>query len=384
MLPELKKNADGSITIYVQKDSPGKDKESNWLPAPDGPMFIVDAAVLAEDRGAVGLPARRRRVEAAGAGAGAQPQRAGRASASATSRWRTSSAPTRATATTACSRARAAGATGTTSNTRGRSRTRTCGPTCSRPTSSARLALPAGATLTAELHLPAHALLPVRAVQGGARHLRLDRRGPGGRADRARPGLDQSVPRRRQPAGRKAQLHAADRRRGRAGRQGQARGQHAVRRQRRRQPDVRQPRLPGRPGQRRRRLGPGGLARRGRGLPTYTGTLADGTKLDGGARWSSSSAGRCRRPSRRSAPSSGSSSCTPRATTPRSNPATAPARQVPKWEKYWNIQYSILGAFKTPEERAKIPLRERDRRRRRPRDRVHARRSCRASSARCT
>jgi hypothetical protein len=41
MLPELKKNADGSITFYVQKDSPGKDRESNWLPAPDGPMFVV-------------------------------------------------------------------------------------------------------------------------------------------------------------------------------------------------------------------------------------------------------------------------------------------------------------------------------------------------------
>ncbi len=25
-----------SITLYFQKDSPGKDKESNWLPAPDG------------------------------------------------------------------------------------------------------------------------------------------------------------------------------------------------------------------------------------------------------------------------------------------------------------------------------------------------------------
>jgi hypothetical protein len=41
MLPELKKNRDGSITIYVQKDSPGKERESNWLPAPDGPMFIA-------------------------------------------------------------------------------------------------------------------------------------------------------------------------------------------------------------------------------------------------------------------------------------------------------------------------------------------------------
>lgn len=32
----LKANADGSITLYFQKDSPGKDKEANWLPAPEG------------------------------------------------------------------------------------------------------------------------------------------------------------------------------------------------------------------------------------------------------------------------------------------------------------------------------------------------------------
>jgi len=41
MLPDLKKNDDGSLMIYLQKDSPGKDKESNWLPAPDGPIFLV-------------------------------------------------------------------------------------------------------------------------------------------------------------------------------------------------------------------------------------------------------------------------------------------------------------------------------------------------------
>jgi hypothetical protein len=41
MLPNLKKNDDGSLTIYIQKDSPGKDRESNWLPAPDGPIFVV-------------------------------------------------------------------------------------------------------------------------------------------------------------------------------------------------------------------------------------------------------------------------------------------------------------------------------------------------------
>lgn len=41
MLPELKQNADGSLTLYLQKDSPGKEKESNWLPAPAGPMYVV-------------------------------------------------------------------------------------------------------------------------------------------------------------------------------------------------------------------------------------------------------------------------------------------------------------------------------------------------------
>jgi hypothetical protein len=41
MLPALKKNEDGSLTLYIQKVSPGQDKESNWLPAPDGPIYMV-------------------------------------------------------------------------------------------------------------------------------------------------------------------------------------------------------------------------------------------------------------------------------------------------------------------------------------------------------
>jgi hypothetical protein len=41
MLPSLKKGADGSITVYIQKDSPGKARESNWLPAPNGPIDLV-------------------------------------------------------------------------------------------------------------------------------------------------------------------------------------------------------------------------------------------------------------------------------------------------------------------------------------------------------
>jgi hypothetical protein len=41
MLPDLKKDADGGLTIYIQHDSPGKDKEANWLPAPAGPFMMA-------------------------------------------------------------------------------------------------------------------------------------------------------------------------------------------------------------------------------------------------------------------------------------------------------------------------------------------------------
>ena len=41
MLPTMKTNADGSLTFYIQNKSPGADKESNWLPAPNGPIYLV-------------------------------------------------------------------------------------------------------------------------------------------------------------------------------------------------------------------------------------------------------------------------------------------------------------------------------------------------------
>jgi hypothetical protein len=41
MLPQFKKDADGGLTLYIQNESPGKDKEANWLPAPNGPFFMA-------------------------------------------------------------------------------------------------------------------------------------------------------------------------------------------------------------------------------------------------------------------------------------------------------------------------------------------------------
>lgn len=41
MLERFRKEADGSIVFYIQKDSPRKNLEPNWLPAPDGPFYMV-------------------------------------------------------------------------------------------------------------------------------------------------------------------------------------------------------------------------------------------------------------------------------------------------------------------------------------------------------
>ncbi|MFN0054455.1 MAG: DUF1254 domain-containing protein [Planctomycetales bacterium] len=41
MLPDLKRDPDGGLTLYLQHESPGADKESNWLPAPSGPFLCA-------------------------------------------------------------------------------------------------------------------------------------------------------------------------------------------------------------------------------------------------------------------------------------------------------------------------------------------------------
>jgi len=41
MLDGLAKDADGGITLEIRRDAPGGARDANWLPAPDGPFFLV-------------------------------------------------------------------------------------------------------------------------------------------------------------------------------------------------------------------------------------------------------------------------------------------------------------------------------------------------------
>jgi hypothetical protein len=37
----LKRNADASLDLYIQRENPGAGKDANWLPAPKGPISLV-------------------------------------------------------------------------------------------------------------------------------------------------------------------------------------------------------------------------------------------------------------------------------------------------------------------------------------------------------
>jgi len=101
--------------------------------------------------------------------------------------------------------------------------------------------------------------------------------------------------------------------------------------------------------------GPDASPSAARGLPTYTGTLADGTKLSADEvieRFGRPIPGATKQPI---SAEQWEALVNAKSNDPSLDPATAPARETPVWEKYWNIRYSILGSFETPEARAKIP-----------------------------
>ena len=57
-------NPDGSVDLYIQNRSPGKDKEANWLPAPAGKFILMLKVLLAKTGD------HRRQLETARSGAG--------------------------------------------------------------------------------------------------------------------------------------------------------------------------------------------------------------------------------------------------------------------------------------------------------------------------
>lgn len=41
MLSQMRRHPDGSLTLHIQKDDPGEALRANWLPAPNGPIYLV-------------------------------------------------------------------------------------------------------------------------------------------------------------------------------------------------------------------------------------------------------------------------------------------------------------------------------------------------------
>ncbi len=41
MLPQFVRDSDGGLTLLIQHEAPGPNREANWLPAPEGPFFAV-------------------------------------------------------------------------------------------------------------------------------------------------------------------------------------------------------------------------------------------------------------------------------------------------------------------------------------------------------
>ena len=41
MLPELARDADGGLTLWIQHADPGRGQRANWLPAPEGPFDLI-------------------------------------------------------------------------------------------------------------------------------------------------------------------------------------------------------------------------------------------------------------------------------------------------------------------------------------------------------
>ncbi len=92
-----------------------------------------------------------------------------------------------------------------------------------------------------------------------------------------------------------------------------------------------------------------------RGLPTYEATLADGTKLTAEQvvqHFAKPFTGETEKPM---TTDQWVQLVQAKDNDPSLDPQTVPAWNPPQWEKFWTIAYSVVGVFKSPEARAKIP-----------------------------
>ena len=213
MLPDMKKNNDGSLTIYIQKDSPGKDKESNWLPAPDGPIFLVMRLYWPKTEPPSILPPGEGDVATAGVVPVARCplmtlDRLGRASAGDKSLENIIRTDERY------------GHDGLFHGPRGKAywnhleypkpiQNPNLWPDTQSTYFIGRLAMPAGSTLTLRFQYPHARYFQFALYKSERNTFVVDQRGPGGPGDRAGSRVEQPVPGRRRSPGRAARLHAS-------------------------------------------------------------------------------------------------------------------------------------------------------------------------------
>ncbi len=355
MLPGLEKNPDGSLTIYVQKDSPGRDRESNWLPAPDGPMFVVMRLYWPKDGPLSVYPL--------GTGTWKPPTLVPvrNLDALGVKRFGDKSVENIVRTDTRY------GHDGLFQGPRGWGywnhleyprpiQNPNLWPDMQSTYFIGRLAMPAGSSLTLDYRYPRaryfqFALYEAR--DGTFVSIGEDLSGPDVEPD---PGSINPfrVGNHRLSEKRDFTLRIV--------------AQDAPSSSKKRRPNtlyvgkdggelmfVNRTYLPdlGSDGA---GWGPAATPSAGRGLPTYTGTLADGTQLS-----APEVVEQLVRPIKGATKQPVSADqweklVNAKGNDPSLDPATSPARKLPRWEKYWNIKYSIVGSFKTPEARAKIPF----------------------------
>jgi hypothetical protein len=353
MLPELKQNRDGSITLYIQKDSPGKDRESNWLPGPDGPMFVVMRMYWPKREAPSVYPL--------GKGAWKPPALVPVRNLDAldVKRFGDKSLENFIRTDTRY------GHDGLFQGPRGWGywnyleyprpiQNPNLWPDMQSTYFIGRLALPAGATLTLHYTYP-HARYFQFALYKGEHgtfvSIGEDLSGQQiepepGSTNPFRVGANRLAEQRNFTLWIRADEAPADK-------QQRASNTLYVGKSGAELMFVNRTYLSDQ-GSDGAGWGPVDTPARGAGLPTYTGTLVDGTQLS-----AAEVVKQFGRPMPAPKPPVTAEQwemlLRAKDNDPALDPATAPARKDPKWEKYWNIRYSILGSFKTPEERAKLP-----------------------------